>query len=202
MFECWCQKESLRRAKFTANLLGNYNGKILDIGAYKGELSKFLSDVEYYPLDLYDLRRKFKNAIVQDLNKDKKLHFKSNFFDYVVCIGTLEHLFYPEEIMKEIKRVLKPKRIAILSFPNDVSFYMKILHLFNDLDIPFEKLKFMHHWFFGINSIRKLVSKHFKVLKEKGYVGLYGRILLPQWLLDRFPETSPELFYKCLNEKR
>lgn len=190
MFEKWNQKESLRRAKFTANLLGNLNGKLLDIGAYKGELSKFLPNIEYYPLDVYDLKKEFKNAVKQNLNEDTNLSFKDNFFDYVVFIGTLEHLFFPEKILKEINRILKSDGFAIISFPNDNNWYWKLVaHTFHNLDMSFDELKFMHHWFFGEKSSQTLLQKYFKIISKSYYNGIYGRFI---------PFAKSEIFYKVV----
>ena len=194
MREKWNPKESLRRAKFIAAYLGESNGKLLDIGSYKGELRRFLPKVEYYPLDVYDLKKRFKNAVVQNLNEDEELPFKNEFFDYIVCAGTLEHLFHPDKIMEEIRRVLKDKGIAIISLPNDNSFYLKFMHLFNDLDIKFEDLRYLHHWFFGLESIRDFIGRYFTILDERGYSGLYGRFLL----LHKSARLSSELFYKVI----
>lgn len=202
LHEKWNEKESARRIMFTAELLEKTNGKLLDIGAYKGELNWHLENIEYYPLDIHDLTDVFDKAEHVDLNKTLGLlPYEDDFFDYAVCIGTLEHLFYPEKVIIEIKRVLKPKGVAILSFPNDNSLYMKILQLFNNIDVPFDELKYLHHWFFGRNCIRNLLAKHFNIIKEKGYAGIYTRFLLPRFILNRFPNMSPELFYRVENVK-
>ncbi len=198
MNEKWNPRESIRRARFTAHLIGNVSGKLLDIGAYKGELSEYLPiHLVYQPLDIYDLTKKFKNAVVQDLNRETRLPFKSNFFDVVVCIGTLEHLFHPEKVMAEIRRVLKPDGMAIISLPNDNSIYMKFLHLFNNLDVPFDELKYLHHWFFSKGNARAFVEKYFTVKEELGYAGIYGRY----FLLDRNLSFAPEIFYRAKKER-
>ena len=48
----------------------------------------------------------------------KKLPFKSNHFDVVKIIHCIEHLKYPYEILKEIKRVLKNHGKLLLITPN------------------------------------------------------------------------------------
>jgi putative flippase GtrA len=44
--------------------------------------------------------------------------FKSNSFDYVLCIEVIEHLKNPEETIKEISRVAKPYGRVIIATPD------------------------------------------------------------------------------------
>ena len=53
----------------------------------------------------------------------EQLPFENNEFDVVVSLETIEHLDDPEQFLKEIKRVLKPDGVVILSCPNDNYYY-------------------------------------------------------------------------------
>jgi len=46
------------------------------------------------------------------------LPFKDASFDSVVCLETIEHVPSPEQLLREIARVLVPRGIAVLSTPN------------------------------------------------------------------------------------
>lgn len=46
------------------------------------------------------------------------LSFPDNFFDYVTCLGSLEHYLCPEKGVKEISRVLKKDGRACIVLPN------------------------------------------------------------------------------------
>jgi len=47
-----------------------------------------------------------------------QMGFKDNCFDAVIMLSVLEHLLNPLECLKEIRRILKPGGILILSTPN------------------------------------------------------------------------------------
>jgi len=46
------------------------------------------------------------------------LAFPDNFFDYVTCLGSLEHFLHPEKGVREISRVLKKGGRACIVLPN------------------------------------------------------------------------------------
>jgi len=56
--------------------------------------------------------------VVQDLNVEPKLPFPDNSFDYVTNVVSVDYLSRPNEIFKEIHRVLKPGGKLINSFSN------------------------------------------------------------------------------------
>jgi len=62
--------------------------------------------------------REITNARFKVFNLEKKLKLKSNSFDVVVCLDVLEHLNNRDQLVKEIKRVLKPKRLGLIAIPN------------------------------------------------------------------------------------
>lgn len=53
----------------------------------------------------------------------EKLPFPDYSFDLITSFETIEHLDYPEKFLAEIKRVLKPDGIIVLSCPNDPYYY-------------------------------------------------------------------------------
>lgn len=48
----------------------------------------------------------------------ENLPWKNNFFDYVTCLGSLEHFLHPDKGVREIARVLKKSGKACLVLPN------------------------------------------------------------------------------------
>jgi radical SAM superfamily enzyme YgiQ (UPF0313 family)/SAM-dependent methyltransferase len=65
--------------------------------------------------------------------ENQRFPFKDNEFDIVTCYEVLEHLKYdPVHMMKEIKRVLKPEGILILTTPNINSLQSVIKILIGD----------------------------------------------------------------------
>lgn len=62
-------------------------------------------------------RRAKIEARAVDLDEDD-LPFDDNYSDLVVALEILEHLFDPDHVVKEIKRVLRPNGLLIISIPN------------------------------------------------------------------------------------
>ena len=116
------------RYTFIGNFFKNIKGKLLDVGCCRGGLRKYLhGELEYYGVDV--LMNNFENYVRIDLNS-KLLPFKNKQFDAVNCSDVLEHLFYPLEMLKEIKRVLKDNGSVLVSLPNDKGLNRKFLDLF------------------------------------------------------------------------
>lgn len=99
-------------------------GKVLDVGCNTGYLlSKFNLlpellfgvDIASKPIKIASNLIKRGNFCVADV---RKLPFKSNTFDYLLCTEVLEHIIEGDEVAKECYRVLKPGGIALLIVPN------------------------------------------------------------------------------------
>ncbi|CAE7223637.1 unnamed protein product, partial [Symbiodinium microadriaticum] len=54
----------------------------------------------------------------QDLNQDPGLHFADETFDFVVNVVSVDYLVLPLQVFQEIRRVLRPGGLAIMSFSN------------------------------------------------------------------------------------
>src|SRR3989338_9702537 len=52
--------------------------------------------------------------------------YDDNYFDYIVCFSVLEHVSFPEKLLNEMLRVLKPKGRILLTLPN--KYYPKETH--------------------------------------------------------------------------
>lgn len=98
--------------------------EVLDLGCGRGDLAKILKDlgakvtgVDFDKQSLSQAKRYLTKAVWVDLNK-LKLPFKTNRFDLIVSSEVVEHLLYPNQVLKEIYRVLKPKGNFIVTTPN------------------------------------------------------------------------------------
>jgi SAM-dependent methyltransferase len=68
---------------------------------------------------------------VQDLNANPKLPLADADFDAVLIAVSVQYLQYPEAIFTEIRRILKPGGIVIVSFSNRM-FYQKAIAAWRD----------------------------------------------------------------------
>ncbi len=68
---------------------------------------------------------------VQDLNQNPVLPLASASFDAVLIAVSVQYLQQPEQVFREIRRVLQPGGVAIVSFSNRM-FYQKAIQAWRD----------------------------------------------------------------------
>ncbi|GLJ46373.1 hypothetical protein SUGI_0977410 [Cryptomeria japonica] len=56
--------------------------------------------------------------LVQDLNVDPRLPFEDNTFDVITNVVSVDYLKKPLDVFKEMRRILKPGGLAVMSFSN------------------------------------------------------------------------------------
>lgn len=81
--------------------------------------------------------------VIQDLNRNKSLPYTENAFDAVICTVSIEYLIEPIAIFKEVRRVLKPGGIFVITvsnrwFPPKVVQIWKELHEFERMGLILE----------------------------------------------------------------
>jgi len=103
--------------------------KLLDIGCLEGSYTRMYADavgagsVHGVDVSLTEVARsKGIDAIEFDLNSGERLPYADAEFDVVVCIESLEHIYPTDFMLREIRRVLKPKGTAIIDVPRLDSF--------------------------------------------------------------------------------
>ena len=60
----------------------------------------------------------------------QKLPFADASFDFVSCNHVLEHVFETEQFVREIRRVIQPGGLAVISVPNCAAWMNRIAYLF------------------------------------------------------------------------
>lgn len=89
---------------------------VLDIGARDGGLRRYLpGDVRYQGIDIApEFARP--DVLIRDISQG--IPFPDGSYEFVFCIEVLEHVPSPFGTLSEIRRVLKPGGVLILSVPN------------------------------------------------------------------------------------
>jgi ubiquinone/menaquinone biosynthesis C-methylase UbiE len=103
--------------------------RLLDVSCGEGiflkEFSKRVKGAQVCGLDISDkalARSKVNNTSGLLVNADGQyIPFKDEEFDYVTCLGSLEHYLDPEKGMRELNRVGKEEAVFCIVLPNSVS---------------------------------------------------------------------------------
>jgi ubiquinone/menaquinone biosynthesis C-methylase UbiE len=141
-------------------------GRILDVGFGNGELLLYFKERgwEVYGVDTsehaYRLAREKLGQNIFNCEL-KEVSFPDLFFDVVMLNHALEHMYNPNEELKEIRRILKDDGVLVLSMPNidSLQFKMTKRYWFH-LDVP------RHLYHFSPATIRKLLEINgFKVIE-------------------------------------
>ena len=117
----------LGRLRTITNLIKTSNLKILDAGCGEGHLIDLLHkknntntyhgiDITESALEQAKKRCPYSNLTVGNLEKTQ---FQPNFFDIIICTEVLEHIYNYQNIITELKRILKPQGTLIITFPNE-----------------------------------------------------------------------------------
>lgn len=129
-------------------------GKLLDIGAGTGTFVKTAKNRGWQSEGAEpdaDARKKALEKGVS-LSSDTKA-YKANSFDVITLWHVLEHVYHPDEQIKEIHRLLTEKGLVVIAVPNftcySASYYKKYWAAF---DVP------RHLWHFSPSYLKKIFA--------------------------------------------
>ena len=112
------------------------NSRILDL--MSSWVSHLPTDVEYVHVEGHGMNAEelaknpqLDNYFVQNLNQQPKLPLQDANFDAVLITVSIQYLQYPEAVLSEIYRVLKPEGLVIISFSNRM-FYQKAIAVWRE----------------------------------------------------------------------
>jgi ubiquinone/menaquinone biosynthesis C-methylase UbiE len=106
--------------------------KLPDVGCGKGIFLFLASKIglQTYGIDIskvaVDIAQKMSPTSDIRVGLGEELPWDDNFFDYVTCLGSLEHFLDPAKGIREMARVLKPDGRALILVPN--SFFIGYIY--------------------------------------------------------------------------
>jgi ubiquinone/menaquinone biosynthesis C-methylase UbiE len=160
----------------------NENSRVLEIGCGAGHILEkinngILTGIDISQTQIDRAKKRLGNKAELIKAKGEHMPFPANYFDRIICTEVFEHVLEPEEIMQEMKRVLKNDGIISLSIPNEnlIIFTKKVL-----LNTGFRwvlepkksqwdlasknNLDEWHIHLYSLNLIKKQISKYFQII--------------------------------------
>lgn len=149
----------------------------LDIGCRDGYWSECLKGKGFKVISL-DIEPFYPSAIRHDV--ESGLPFGDKSFDLVWCTEVIEHLNNPKFLLQEIKRVIKPGGVAVLTTPNSGCWFYGVFKLWGWTPQKLQNPD--HKKFFTLRDIKSLAPGYkiygyfpyalffFKISKLVGYL--------------------------------
>ena len=150
-------------------------GKLLDFGCGRKPYEQLFTVSEYIGVDLANTGHDHSNSKVDVYYDGRHLPFNDESFDSLFCSEVLEHVFDPEQILPEIKRVLKPGAKVLITVP----------FAWNEHEMPFDYARYTGP------GIKYLLEKNGFTIIEIKKSGNFARVIFQLWALYFF-----ELFKK------
>jgi methionine biosynthesis protein MetW len=193
-------------------------GRILDVGCGEGKIGIVAKEKfkEIHGVDISELALQIaeKNGVIArkvNLNYEE-LAYEDNFFDAVVCLEVIEHILDPFYLISEIKRVLKPNGVLILTTPNFRKIknilYLLIKGRFPKTSSDTQLWDGGHIHYFTFKDIKWILEQQkfeiiFRgyILSEEKYIFLksFFKKILPKNLFGEF--IAAGILVKAINKK-
>lgn len=151
--------------------------RVLDVGCGAGDNARLLADggrsvdgITLSETEAATARRVCNSVIVHDLEFGLPTHLGAP-YDAVICSHVLEHLRWPDRLLKEVRELLLPRKgVLLVALPNALFYKNRWRLLTGHFDYEESGLMDASHfrWFTYASSRRLLESAGFYVLSHSG----------------------------------
>jgi len=168
----------------TAQSLLGKKGRLLDIGAGRGEVLRIARQENWHAVGI-ELSPTFAAFAARHSGAEilreplEECGFKDQVFDAVILAAVLEHLYNPDQTIREIARILRPGGVLFLDVPNEAGLYFRIGNLYQKLMMRSWVVNLaptfspFHVFGFTPKSLRAILSKYnFKPTEWHIYPGI------------------------------
>jgi SAM-dependent methyltransferase len=137
------------------------NSIVLDVGCGDRIYEQFITCKKYIGIDIEQSGRSSDKKLPDMYFDGLDIPFNNNFFDFIICTEVLEHAIDPEYLCAEMRRVLKPNGLLLITVPS----------MWGEHEVPFD---FRRYTSFGIELLAKNSSLEIvKYQKEKPGIDAY-----------------------------
>ncbi len=166
-----------------AYLLQKYvgeNRRVLELGCSTGYISRLLKQrgcrvvgLECDPVAAHSARRVCDQVILADLNTNGWMEQLEERFDVVLMGDVLEHLVYPDEVLRSVRQLLLPGGVIIVSLPNVVFWSQRLKTIFGRFDYQsIGLLDCTHLRFFTLRTALALIENSgYRILEFYPIIG-------------------------------
>jgi len=130
-------------------------GKLLDFGCGRKPYENLFSVDEYIGMDMESTGHEHKNSRIDVYYDGKSIPFPDNSFESVFCSEVFEHVFNLDEVLPEIRRVMKPDGKILVTVP----------FCWNEHEVPYD---FARYSSFGITHLFERYGFKVLALKKSG----------------------------------
>lgn len=191
--------------------------KLLDMGCGDGELTRVIGNhiaAKTYGFDISAKAAKLAKmhgveAIALDID-EADLPYKNNYFDVIFCGSLIELVVNADHVFEEMHRVLSPKGVAIVTFPNlcawgsRIAVLLGFLPFFSRVSTRYDVSKLGisgkpgystgFNRLFSVQSFREIAG--FYQFRVWSLSGVSTRFLpFPLTFIDRLLSRSPSLAF-------
>ncbi len=157
------------------------NTVVLEFGSANGRMTKYLKENLNCDIYIVEIDKEAglnamnyaKDGIIGDIEKFEWLERWENIsFDYILFADVLEHLYDPQNVLKQTKKILKEDGKVILSVPN-IAHNSILIQLFNNIFnyTPLGLLDNTHIHFFAYNTLKMFChyAGYFPIIEDAVY---------------------------------
>lgn len=167
---------------------------LLDVGCGSGYMAKLLksqnSELIVHGVDISGVALERANIHLArswkvDIDKDN-MPISSCYYDSVICVEVLEHLYDPDHCLQDIFRVLKPGGHLVVTVPNIAYWRYRIQLMMGNIPNCAADPRHLHQ--FNLILLRKVaVSAGFKLISVTGHA-----VRMP-WFAQRWPAIFSDI---------